>query len=179
MVNIFQVAVERLVEIGFYNFLLPFILFTTVLYAVLRKTKVLGESVVIHGIISVVAGMFVFGVPVILGTSIVPALTAFLTQGAIVLVVVLVAFLIASFFYPNIIEKLPDVFKGGGPAAWIVWATIAFAVSAGLFSIIGNPFKSLLKAIKVPAELMTVTVAIFVILIILLIVSMSMGKEVK
>lgn len=179
MVNIFQIAVERLIEVGFYNFLLPFILFTTVLYAVLRKTQMLGDSPVIQGIISVTIGLFIFGVPVILGTSILPGLTSFLTQGAIAILVFLFGFLIASFFYPNIIEKLPVIFQGGGPATWIIWATVAVAASVGLFAFLKDPIQSAIKAARVPGELVSITIVLAVIFIVFLVVAMAGGKEIK
>lgn len=179
MVDIFRIAVERLVEIGFYNFLLPFILFTTVLYAVLKKTGMLGESPVIMGIVSVSAGLLIFGVPVILGSSIVQSLTAFLTQATIVILVLVVGFLVASFFYPNITEKLPEIFKPPGPGGLIIWITVAIAAAVGLFAVIGNPLKGLFKTIKVPGELLTLTAIVIVILVAFLIVAMTFGKEVK
>lgn len=179
MANIFQIAVERLVDVGFYNFLLPFILFTTVLYAVLRKTQILGESPVIHGIVSVAVGLFVFGIPVILGTSITSGLTAFLTQGVIVILVLLFGFLISSFFYPNIAEKLPEIFKGGGPTTWLIWATVGIAASVGLFAFIKDPVQSIIKTAKVPGELITLTIVLAIIFVVFLIVALAGGKEVK
>lgn len=179
MTNIFQLVAERLSELGFYNFLLPFILFTTVLYAVLRKTQILGESPVIHGIISVAVGLFVFGTPVILGVTIAPSLTAFVIQGVIFILVLLFGFLIASFFYPNIVEKLPEIFKGGGPAAWFVWATVGIGGAAGLFVLIQDPVRKAIAALKVPGELMTMAAVIIIIFVVFLLIAMAGGKEVK
>ena len=179
MANIFQIAVERLVDIGFYNFLLPFILFTTVLYAVLKKTQMLGDSPVIHGIISVTAGLFVFGVPVILGADLSGGLTTFLTQGVIGILVVIVGFLIASFFVPNLTEKLPEMFQKGGPATWIVWATVGFAAAFGLFTFVQKPIQKAISLANIPGELITITVVLGVIFIVFLIVALGAGKEVK
>lgn len=179
MVNIFQLAVERLVDLGFYNFLLPFILFATVLYAVLRKTKILGESVFIHGIISVTVALFIFGMPVLVGASITQGLSAFLTQAAVIIVVIVVGMLIASFFYPNFVEKLPDIFKGGGPTAFILWITVGVAAVVGLFSVFGMNISKLFSAVKIPGDLAGMTVVIAVVFIVFLIVAMAGGKEVK
>ncbi len=179
MTNIFQIAVERLVDLGVYNFLLPFILFSTVLYAVLRKTKILGESPMIHGIISVIVGLFVFGAPVIIGTSITASLTAFLTQGAIVIVVLIIALLIASFFYPNIMEKLPEIFKAPGPGGLIIWVTLGIASLFGVYSLFGSNIKKITSGLRIPGELGTLTVVIVVIFIVFLLVAQSVGKEVK
>lgn len=177
MVNIFQLAVERLVEVGFYSFLLPFILFTTVLYAVLRKTQILGESPVIHGIISVGVGLLVFGAPVIVGVNLAQPLTAFLTQGAIAILVFVIAFLVASFFYPNIMEKLPEIFKPPGPGGWLIWVIIGIAAALGLFTIAGKPISELFKAFRIPGELLIMTVTIIIVLIIFLMVTLSRQVE--
>ena len=179
MVNIFQIAVERLVDIGFYNFLLPFILFSTVLYAVLRKTQILGDSPLIHGIVSVIAGLFVFGAPVLVGADLSGGLTAFLTQGAIAILVVLVGLLIASFFVPNLTEKLPEIFQKGGPTAWIIWAVVGFAASFGLFAFVLKPIQNLIASSKIPGELVTLTIVIAVIFVVFLMVAMAGGKEMK
>ena len=179
MANIFQIAVERLVDLGFYNFLLPFILFTTVLYAVLRKTQMLGDSPIIHGIVSVTAGLFVFGTPVILGADLSGGLTAFLTQGVIMILVVVVGLLIGSFFVPNLTEKLPEIFQKGGPVAWIVWATVGLAAAFGLFSFVQKPIQKALSLANIPGELITITVVLAIIFIVFMIVAMAGGKEVK
>jgi len=179
MANIFQIAVERLVDLGFYNFLLPFILFSTVLYAALRKTQILGDSPIIHGVISVVAGLFVFGVPVLTGSDLSAGLSAFLTQGAIAILVVIVGFLIGSFFVPNLTEKLPEIFQKGGPVTWIVWAAVGFAAAFGLFSFVQKPIQKAISLANIPGELITITVVLAVIFIVFLIVAMGAGKEVK
>ena len=179
MANIFQIAVERLVDVGFYNFLLPFILFTTVLYALLKKTQILGDSTVIHGIISVVAGLFVFGVPVLAGADLSAGLSAFLTQGVIAILVILVGFLIASFFVPNLTEKLPEIFQKGGPTTWIVWAVVGFAAAFGLFNFVQKPIQKAISLANIPGELITITIVLAIIFIVFLTVAMGAGKEVK
>lgn len=177
MANIFQIAVERLVDVGFYNFLLPFILFTTVLYAVLKKTQILGDSPIIHGIISVSAGLLIFGVPVILGSSLVQPLTAFLTQAVIAILVFVVGFLIASFFYPNIMEKLPEIFKPPGPGGWLVWTVVGIAAALGLFQFVGKPVSQLFKAFKIPSDLLAMTVVVVVVLSIFIIITLTRQVE--
>ena len=179
MVNIFEIAVQQLVDVGFYNFLLPFILFTTVMYAVLRKTSILGDSVIINAIISVGAGLIVFGVPVILGSSITQSLTAFMTQSVIIILVIAMGFIVSSFFYPNLQAKLPEIFKEGGPATWLIWTVVAFAAAFGLFTFSGKAIKGWISSAKVPGELVGLTFVLVIGLIILLIISVGQGKEVK
>ncbi len=179
MVNIFQITVERLSELGFYDFLLPFILLTTVLFAVLRKTQLLGESPIIQGIISVSVGLFIFGMPVIVGINITQGLTAFLTQGAVIILVLVIGFLVASFFYPNLMEKLGDIIKPPGPLNWIVWAIAGLAIAVGLFGILGGSTQNLFGRINISGDFLTLTIVLIIVLIIIFIVTQMAGKEVK
>ncbi len=173
MVNIFEIAVQRLIDLGFYDFLLPFVLFTAVMYAVLHKTKMLGESLSVQAVISVSAGLLVFGLPVILGTTFTQALTAFVTQSVIIILVIAVAFIISSFFYPNISEKLTEIFKPPGPAGTWVWIMVAFAAAFGLFKLSGNVIKGWFATSKASGDLLGLTITIIIAFIILLIVSIN------
>ncbi len=177
MANFFEIAIGRLIELGFYNFLLPFILFVTLFYAVLRRTKILGESEAIHGIVSVTVGLFIFGVPVILGISLTQPLTIFLTQSAVAMLVFTIGLLIASFFHPNIMEDLPNIFKLPGPATWLIWVVVGFAVLFGMFSAAGDYVDSLIGSFGVPRELFLLTVALIVIFFVFLLVAMARAGE--
>ncbi len=179
MANVFQLAVERLIELGFYNFLLPFILFTTLMYAVLKKTKVLGDSIIVHAIISLSAGLMIFGLPVIVGYNITESLTAFVSQVTIVILVLMMGFIVAGFFYKDIGEKIGEIFKAPGPGAWVIWVVFAFAIMFGLFSLLGKPIKQMFSSFNVSAELMGMTIVLIIVFVVILIVSIAGGKEVK
>ncbi len=179
MVNVFEIAVERLNELGFYNFLLPFILFTAIVFAVLRKTHILGDSVSINAVVAVSAGLLVLGAPVLLGGDLIHPLTAFMTQSLVVMLVIIVGFMLASFFYPNITEKLGEIFKAPGPANWLIWGTVALAAVFGLFTFIGKPIGTAISGAKIPSELISMVVIVFIVMIILLVVTIGAGKEAK
>lgn len=178
MTNIFEITAQRLVEIGFYNFLLPFILFSVLVYALLRKTQILGDSPVIHGIVAISAGLLIFGLPVTLGGSgVVGPLTGFLTQGIVAIVVLVVGFLIASFFVPNLQEKLPEIFKNGGPAVLMIWVVVAFAIIFGLFGFVGKPLGNFITKARIPTDFLSLTIIVIIAFIALLLITMSSGKE--
>jgi len=176
--NIFQIAVERLLELGFYEFLLPFILFTTILYAVLRKTQILGDSVVIHAIVSVSVGLFIFALPVIIGIGMVPALTRFFGQMTILLIVIVFSLLLASFFYPNLMERLPELVKTSGPLQFLIYIVIGIAAFFGLFGIATNFFDYLVKISGINPELVAISGVVIVVLVVFLLIAMASGKEV-
>lgn len=177
MVNIFETAIQRLIELGFYNFLLPFILFVTLFYALLRKTQILGDSAVIHGVMSVTLGLFIFGMPVVLGVSLVEPLTAFLTQSAVVILVFVIGFLMASFFYPNLMESLPNIFRTPGPATWIVWVVLAFSVIFGLFVLTRSAVGGFITQLGISKELFLLSAVFMGIFLIFLLISLGKGGE--
>lgn len=173
MVNVFEIAVQRLIDLGFYNFVLPFILFVTIFYAVMRKSKFLGESEVINGLVSFIIGLFIFGMPVILGQSMTVPLSTFLTQSAVAMLVFTIGFLISSFFYPNLMEALPSIFKVPGPATWIIWVVVIFAIMFGVFSVSGNFISNAVSEAGIPSELFFLSVAIIGVFFIFLLVTMA------
>ena len=60
--GIFSMVVSRLAELGFYGFVLPWILTFAITYAILLKTKVIGDNA---GIAGVVAFAVAFMVPIV------------------------------------------------------------------------------------------------------------------
>jgi hypothetical protein len=66
--GIFQVLVDFLFGVGAYGFLFPWILVFAIMYAMLLKTKVLGEKGAVIGIVALVVAFIVpvlapYGVP--------------------------------------------------------------------------------------------------------------------
>lgn len=65
MAGPFEVMISNLSQLGFFGFLLPWIFTFVILYAVLLKTKALGEDQRIIGVLSIVVAFFTiaFGGP--------------------------------------------------------------------------------------------------------------------
>ncbi|MFH0832101.1 MAG: hypothetical protein V1900_00035 [Candidatus Aenigmatarchaeota archaeon] len=59
--NPFELLVSNLNQMGFFGFLLPWLLTFAVSYGLLVKSKVLGEDVKIVGVVSLVLSFFVIG----------------------------------------------------------------------------------------------------------------------
>jgi len=85
--NPFEILVANLNQLGFFGFLLPWLLTFAVVFGLLSKTKALGEDLKINGVIALVVAFFVIG----FGG---PALGTFFVNlfgwGAVVLAVILV-----------------------------------------------------------------------------------------
>ena len=143
MPDIFTPVIERLIGLGFFKFLLPYVLMSAIIYGLLRKSQVFGkpeENAAVNGVVSLVAAFMVFAAPIIVGIDIQTQLAAFFIQAAVVFVVVMIALLITGMFLPaNLTQYLADnLFKGnkagGALIIGIVLAFIIFATS-GLWSI--------------------------------------------
>jgi hypothetical protein len=61
MVNPFEVLVSNLNALGFFGFLLPWVFIFVICYAILAKTKALGDDLRINAVLSIVLGFFVVG----------------------------------------------------------------------------------------------------------------------
>jgi len=57
--NPFEIMIKNLAELGFFGFLLPFILAFAIVFALLLKSKILGEDKKIIGTVSLVISFFV------------------------------------------------------------------------------------------------------------------------
>lgn len=136
---VFQQAIETLIELGFYKFFLPFILISAIVYAVLRKSQLFGESPIISGIISMSIAFFVFGLPVLGGLSLVKPLTSFFGQITVVILIISFGLLMTGLFVPDLMGKLGEWATGGGIVWWMIVIVLLIAVSSGLFYFISSP----------------------------------------
>jgi len=136
---VFEEVVQRLIELGFYKFLLPFIIISAIVYAVLRKTQIFGESPLIGGIISLSIAFFIFGLPVLSGANLVKPLTGFFGQVTIVILIISFGLLITGLFVPDLMGKMGEWVTGGGIVWWMILLVVIIAVTSGLFFFITNP----------------------------------------
>jgi len=106
--NPFEFTIKKLQELGFFQFLLPFMLTATVFYGLLRKSKIFGEpkeNVVVNGMVSLIAAFMVWASPILLGINIETQLSLFFLYSMIGILVFLVSLIIASLFFPPDLPK--------------------------------------------------------------------------
>jgi hypothetical protein len=136
---IFEQAINALIELGFYKFLLPFILIAAIIFALLRKTQVFGESPLIGGIISISIAFFIFGLPVLSGANIVKPLTSFFGQISVIILIIAFGLLISGLFVPNLMGKMGEWMTGGGFVWWMIVIVVIIALTSGLFFFVISP----------------------------------------
>jgi len=88
----FQDTINFLVDVGVYNYFLPFLLIFSLVFAVLEKTQVLGENKSnINAVISIVIGLLL-----IVQQGIVEIINAFLPRVSLILIVILMGLVVLS-----------------------------------------------------------------------------------
>src|SRR3989344_416345 len=117
----FQDTISALQEIGVFDFLLPFLLIFSIIFAALEKTKILGEDKTnINVIVSAIIGMLVLIQPGIIQT-----INLFLPRVSLIIVVVLMGLLVIAVLAGKKFEGL----KGGLLSFAVIIALIAVVLA--------------------------------------------------
>ncbi len=120
MVSFFETAVLKLQQLGFFSFLLPFLLTAAIVYGLLRRSQLFGDpekNIAINTIVAFSISLFVWGAPVILGINVEGNLAAFFAQGIAVSLVIIIGLMFAStVFPPDLAKNLSEKIKA--PAFW-------------------------------------------------------------
>jgi len=59
MVNVFSRMLTNLTNLGFYDFMLPWLLFVAIFFGVLQNKKTISEDAAVNGVIAIVSAFFV------------------------------------------------------------------------------------------------------------------------
>ncbi|MDI6825803.1 MAG: hypothetical protein QMD36_01250 [Candidatus Aenigmarchaeota archaeon] len=171
MLNPFQLIMERLIELGVINFFIPWIITTTVFWALLNKSKIF-ESPLVNAILSISVAFLVWGYlvsPVAIGLG--KYLSVFITQGLVIIIVFLFGLLGASMFYPKFSEFLTTTFK----SRTIIWVFLAIFVSALFFT--SGLYKVLITGFPPPGKEADVTTLIVMLVALIIGILVLVGVE--
>ena len=124
MPDLFTPLIQNLINFGVYN-LFIWMLALAIMYAVLRKSKILGESPFVNGVVALIIAFFIFAFPVLTGTSLTLPAVTFFTQATVFMLVFLISFLLASFFYPDLPKLLITQFT----RRTTLWALVALGIT--------------------------------------------------
>ncbi len=179
--TLFETAIENLINIGVYDFLLPFLIVSLIIFALLKKSHMLGDSVGINGIIAVSIGLLFIGFPLIVGFSLTTEITTFLLQSTVWIFLMITAVIIAAVFYPNVGAVLGEKLKSSG----LVWLMLAIVIGlfvtsglVGVFTNIGNPIATGIEA-DTPSpnsDIVIIVAALIIFMVLMIIVALISGK---
>jgi len=135
MVNPFQIITERLADLGIFSFFIPWIITAAVMWGLLKRSKIFDPT--INAILSIAISFFVWGYLANTAFEIGAPLSAFITQGFVLMLVFVFGLVGASMFYPDFSKTLTEAFK----SSWIIWMFIGlfFGViffTSGLYQVL-------------------------------------------
>ena len=155
---------EALSKKGFFDILL-FALFLIIFFALLQKSKILGESSVINGIVAVIAAFLISYFPSITGFSLTEPMSRFFTQASAILLLFLVALLAASFFYPNLPKMLAEHIKGPTLLYVLIPLALALLVTSRMIWVMWAGYRPGGEAPGVDVTIVIVGLIIFVVVL--------------
>ena len=142
MANPFEIVVQKMVELGFYDYLFPFIISAAIFYALLRRSRILGESVVTNSFVALSLSFMILGFPILVGFSFATPLATFFTQATAWILIFVVGMILASVFYPDLTKVLSEQFTKRTTVYEMLAVGVALFVTSGMvqiFTLGANP----------------------------------------
>lgn len=182
MANFFELIAQKLAEFKFFDFLFPFILTSALLYALLRKSKFLGEmkeSQALAAVIALSVAFLVFGYPVLVGFSFGTQLSAFFTQLTIIGLLFMMALVFASMFYPDFPKMMMEKMGSPSKVYWFIGIVIVLFVTSGLVGVLFQGSGDS-ESPQTPREVILIVAGIIIFIIIIMVAAGSVaGGEQK
>ncbi|MCX6820831.1 MAG: hypothetical protein NT016_02695 [Candidatus Aenigmarchaeota archaeon] len=175
MANVFETVITYMVDSGIYN-LLIFAFVLGVLFTILKRIKIFGESTLVNGTISFAIAFMVFGYPVIIGYSLVTPFVSMFAQATVVMLVLGIALLITNFFYPDLSKFLTSRFTSRGVLEAAIVIAVIIALTSGAANVMINSPKGDAGAPSIPTDLVIMAGIVIILIIVLLIASTNSGK---
>lgn len=178
MADVFQPFIQKLVDLGFYSFFFPWIVTTAIMYGLLKKAKVFGDSATMNGTVALSVAFLVIGFPVLFGNPTVFALpmATFFTQATVVILLLSVGFIMASFFYPNLTGYLTGVMKHRSILGAMIAIGLGLLITSGLIQILisgyGKPSKT-----GPPLDVITIISGIIIFVVVIIIATVVVRSE--
>jgi hypothetical protein len=174
--NPFLDMIQDLRSIGIFDIFI-FILFFITFYAILAKSKVLGDNVGLNGTIALIAAFLISIYSTFTSFSLVEPLSRFFTQLSVVLLLFIAAFIFASFFYPDLPKMLSEHIKGPIILYILIPLAIALLITSRSIWVLWAGFKAT-PGSSTDIIILAVSLIIFVvILLVTVVVGGGGGKQ--
>jgi hypothetical protein len=177
--NIFAPIISKLVDVGFYDFLL-FLFSLAIFYALLKKSKILGESNMMNGLVAFVGAFLVFGYPILIGISLTVPLTAFFTQALVWIILIFFGLIVASLFYPDLPKMLADQFTKRTTLYEMIAIGISLLITSTLITVLWQGVgggTAGIPGVPSPPQDVTLIAAGVIIFIVIILIGASTVRE--
>src|SRR3989338_4837910 len=175
--DIFEPIINKLLSLGILNAMLLF-LFAAIAYALLKKSKIFGESEILNGVVAFIIAFLIFIFPFITGVSLVNPISIFFTQSIVIIIFLMIGFIMASFFYPDMPKVLADQFTRRSTLYVMIGLAIGLFITSGLVTTLLAAFSGpkIPKSETGPPSDVLIISAGPILFIIILIVATSVGR---
>jgi predicted cobalt transporter CbtA len=172
MADIFTPVIQKLAGYGFLNFLI-FIVTFAIFFALIKKSKIFGESQPINLVVSFSAAFLIFSFPVLMGINLATPLSTFFTQGFVILLFFIFGMIAASVFYPDLPGMLAKEFTRRTTFWSMVAIGVALFVTSGLIDVFTSmqTKPSTTGAPKPPVDVVTIIAGLIIFVVVLMIAS--------
>jgi hypothetical protein len=135
MTNVFEIIAQKLIDLGVYDFLFPFIITSAIFYGLLKKTKILGESVTINGVLALSIAFLIFGFPKLIGVTLASPFSRFFTGVTVWILIIGTGVLLAGFFYPDLLKFLAEAFTRRTALIVMIVIGISLFITSGFITV--------------------------------------------
>ena len=186
MVNPFETVILKLKDLGFFQFLLPFMLSSAIFYGLLRKSRLFGEpekNITVNAVISLTIAFMIWASPIILGINLQESLSKFFVQGMIGTLIILLGLMAAGAAFPKGLgETLGEKLKSGsrfwiGVIAAGIFGGIVILFTSGMIDIFFPGFTT--GEMEIPSDLMISIIVLIVLAVAVFAVVFFVGGEPK
>jgi len=165
MADPFTNFILKLQDLGFFNFLLPWMIMAALLYGMMRKAKLFGEgSELVNIVASLGISFFILYFPIVSGLELGPIMSKFFMQLSVFFLAFILALVGSSIWYPDLQKTLEKTETRA--FIWIfVVAVIVIFFTSGMNTVL---FK-MATGVGGPSELSILISGLFVLMIFLFI----------
>jgi hypothetical protein len=175
MADLFGNMFSTLNGFGFFDIAI-FMLVVAVFYGLLRKSKVLGDSPVVIGVISLSIGFMLIAFRFVTGMSLVTPIAMMFAQWTSILLVFVFGFVAASLFYPDMLSWLPKVFHSRSILMIMLVLGLTIMITSGLVQsfFVASDIPDPPGTIPIPDDTIIIIAGVVIFMVIVIIAS-SLG----
>jgi hypothetical protein len=143
MVSPIETVIIRLSGLGFFKFLIPFILAAAVFYGLLRRSQIFGppeKNVAVNGVVAMMIAFMIMASPIIAGVDFEQEMMKFFLQSSIASLIIILGLSAVGVLFPEGLAKSFGTYvKSGGAFIGIVIAGVlgftALLITSGLMNV--------------------------------------------